>query len=252
MDFRSSGIEKGDVLMVHASLSAIGCVEGGARTVVEAIMDTVGPDGHVLMPSSPIKSYQLDYIQHDHVFDVLQTPSAMGAISENFRLHPGVVRSAHPTEPICCAGKEAEWFITGHFGMKTPYGKESPFYKAMERKGKILYLGVTLANAGTHLHVLEDLVDDFPFSVYYPILFEAKVRHVDGVVRSMNTFVHNPLQSKQRRCDDLIPLFMAEGVMRKVMIGKAPSLLVDAAGMLQVMLSAYREKGITMYTPKGR
>jgi aminoglycoside 3-N-acetyltransferase len=67
----------------------------------------------------------------------------------------------------------------------------------------------------------------------------------------MKTKVHHPEQSKTRRCDDLIPLFIEKGVMKKVKIGEANSLIVDAKGMYDVMINAYNENGITMYTPFG-
>ena len=63
--------------------------------------------------------------------------------------------------------------------------------------------------------------------------------------------LHHPEQSKKRRCDDLIPLFIEKGVMKKVKIGEANSLIVDAKGMYDVMINAYNENGITMYTPFG-
>ena len=41
------GVQTGDLLMVHASLKAIGPVEGGAETVVAALRSAVGPTGTV-------------------------------------------------------------------------------------------------------------------------------------------------------------------------------------------------------------
>ncbi|MBP3185363.1 MULTISPECIES: AAC(3) family N-acetyltransferase, partial [Enterobacteriaceae] len=42
---RKLGVQTGDLLMVHASLKAIGPVEGGAETVVAALRSAVGPTG---------------------------------------------------------------------------------------------------------------------------------------------------------------------------------------------------------------
>ncbi|MEW7966930.1 AAC(3) family N-acetyltransferase (plasmid) [Acinetobacter baumannii] len=42
------GVQTGDLLMVHASLKAIGPVEGGAETVVAALRSAVGPTGTVM------------------------------------------------------------------------------------------------------------------------------------------------------------------------------------------------------------
>ncbi len=248
---RKIGIQTGDVLLVHASLSKVGFVQGGAETVVNTMLECVGPNGHLLMPTSPNDSFQLDYIRNIDVFDLANTPSKLGAISECFRKHPLSVRSAHPTEPVSCIGPSAREFVDTHFGCQTPYTSNSPFYKVVENKGKILYLGVTLANAGTNLHLLEDAIEQFKFPVYHPELFNVKIRFEDGELKTMKTLVHNPQQSKKRRCDELIPLFESKGVLKKVMIGQAESLLVDAKGMFDVMVTEYKERGVTMYTPFG-
>ena len=250
--FQAIGIEKGDVLLVHSSLSAIGYVENGPKDVVVALLEAIGADGHLLMPNSPNASFQLDYIRQLDLFDVENSPSALGAISEWFRKLPNAVRSVHPTEPVSCIGPEANWFVSDHFGQLTPYNSNSPFSKVIQRKGKILYLGVTLSNAGTNLHTLEDTVDDFPYPVYAPEKFEVNVKFANRSTGTMETFVHNPEQSKKRKCDDLLPLFLQEGAVRKVDIFHAKSLLFDAEAMFNVMLNAYKDKGVTMYTPNGR
>ena len=62
-DLQDSEIQLGDVLLVHSSLSKIGYVEGGAQSVVEALLETVGSKGHLLMPTSPNPMLQLDFIR---------------------------------------------------------------------------------------------------------------------------------------------------------------------------------------------
>jgi aminoglycoside 3-N-acetyltransferase len=193
---------------------------------------------------------QLDYIRENPVFDVRNTPSAMGAITEYFRKLPGNLRSLHPTEPVCANGKLAAEFVGNHFGELTPYTAHSPWKKLMNANGKIMYVGVTLANAGTHLHTLEDAVM-FKYPVYYPEIFSVRVIDATGLEHEMETRVHNPEFSKRRRCDELIPLFERENVLQKTTLGKADCLLLDASAMFDCMVKSYSENGITMYTPEG-
>lgn len=247
---RKLGVQEGDVLLVHSSLSKIGYVEDGAQTVVNALIEAVGLEGHILMPTSPNNGLQLDYVHNHDLFDVRYSPSKLGAITECFREHPGVKRSWSPTEPVSCWGKNAEAFVSGHRGKLTPYDKDSPFYKVAEAKGKILYIGVTLINAGTSLHLLEDAVENFMFPVYHHEIFRMKIRDEEGNIHEQELRVHNPEMSARRRCDELIPLFEAAGVMTHGTLGNAPVLVADAAGMLATMLVLYEEKGITMYTPE--
>ncbi|MEX1191871.1 MAG: AAC(3) family N-acetyltransferase [Brumimicrobium sp.] len=245
------GIQSGDTVLVHSALSKMGFVKGGPDTVVNAILEVVGTEGNVLMPNSPNASLQLDYIHNLEVFDVKNDKSKLGVISEKFRIHPEAKRSWHPTEPVSCIGPDADYFVGEHFGEITPYNKKSPFYKVSEKKGKILMIGVTLDNAGTNLHTLEDAVDHFKFPVYYPTGFEVNIKIPNGEIKSVKTKVHNPVWSKKRKCDKLIPLFEKERVLRHVQLGNAPTLLLDAERMLKVMIKQYDQNGVTMYTPFG-
>ncbi len=249
-DLRNMGIQEGDTVLFHSSLSKLGYIEGGAESVIQALLSVIGPSGNLMMPSSPNPALQLDYIRSVEIFDVLHTPSAMGRVSEVFRCMPGVKRSAHPTEPVCVLGPDADYLTEGHLGEITPYAKRSPFYRLYEKHGKILYAGVTLDNAGTNLHTLEDAVD-FPYPVYYNEEFTVKMRKADGEEVVVKTKVHNPEFSKKRRCDELLPIFENEGVMSRHKLGKADVLVFDGCGMFNTMVQEFNSKQVTMYTPNG-
>ncbi|AEA45136.1 AAC(3) family N-acetyltransferase [Fluviicola taffensis] len=250
-ELRTCGIKEGDSVLVHTSFSKIGFVEGGPKTVVDGLLSVIGVSGNLLMPSSPNAGYQLNYIQKIREFDVRNEPSKMGAITEYFRKIPGVKRSESPTEPVCCFGPKADWFTSGHLGELTPYTENSPFARLAEANGKILYIGVTLDNAGTSLHILEDTVSDFKYPVYYPEVFHVLVKQLDETLVPVQVKVHNPEQSSKRKCDELLPLFESKGVMKRSTIGKAKTLIFDASKMLEVMIDEYHSNGVTMYTPQG-
>ena len=55
-DFIKIGLEKGDVVIVHTSLKKIGYVCGGAQTVIEALIDVVGLEGTIMMPTQSWKN----------------------------------------------------------------------------------------------------------------------------------------------------------------------------------------------------
>jgi len=249
---KACGICEGDPVLVHSSLSKIGYVENGPATVIEAFLEVVGPSGHILMPNSPNSSLQLDYVRGLDCFDSRNSSSKLGAITEVFRTWPGAIRSESATEPVSCVGPNARWFVEGHAGEDTPYTQKSPFYRLVEAKGKIVYLGVTLDNAGTSLHLLEDAVDDFPYPVYFKDEFTLKLIDENGIEKEITTKVHNPEQSRLRKCDGLLPEFLALGVYTENKIGNARTLVFDAEKMFRTMVRLYLEKGVTMYTPNGK
>ena len=48
---RELGLREGDLMVVHSSLSSFGYVVGGPDTVIDALLETVGPRGTVIMPT---------------------------------------------------------------------------------------------------------------------------------------------------------------------------------------------------------
>lgn len=249
-DLKACGLKEGDDVLVHTSLSKIGYVENGPQTVVSALTEVIETQGNLLMPTSPNAGLQLEYIRSLEAFDVKNSPSALGAITEYFRKLPNVKRSAHPTEPVACLGPDADFYTGGHIGELTPYTERSPFARISERGGKILYIGVTFDNAGTNLHTLEDAVD-FKYPVYFNEVFDVKLILENGEQKTVQTKVHNPEQSAKRKCDGLIPLFKEKEVLREASVGEARTLVVDAKRLLDVMIEEYKTRGVTMYTPEG-
>src|SRR6185295_12026716 len=147
-------------------------------------------------------------------------------------------------------GALAAYFTNSHFGQLTPYNEQSPYYKLAQKEGKILNIGVTLNTSCTNLHTLEDAVD-FKYPVYHSKIYDARMINEKGEMCTMKTKVHDPLFSQKRRPDELMPLFEREGIVKLGVVGEASANLIQAKGLLDVMIRNYHENNITMYTPLG-
>lgn len=143
---RGVGIETGDALVVHGSLSSFGRVEGGAGTVVEALLDAVSDRGTVAMPS---------FTRYDEPYDPEESPSTVGAITEAFRTRPDVVRSSHPTKSVAVRGPDADRYVSDH-APENSLGPESPIHRVIADGASILLCGVD-HTANSALHVAERL-----------------------------------------------------------------------------------------------
>jgi aminoglycoside N3'-acetyltransferase len=121
------GLRRGMTVVVHSQLSRLGYVQGGPSMVIDTLMETVGSEGCIVMPTYPTRNAGAVYLEEGHVFDVNKTPSAVGVLTEVFRTWPGVQRSLHPTNPVSAWGKDAGKIIEGHELSLTPYGDEAPY-----------------------------------------------------------------------------------------------------------------------------
>lgn len=97
--FCKAGINKGDEIEVHSSLSSFGYVDGGAENVISALKETVGDNGSIFMPALRL-SPELPLTEDDKKAGITskikilpenRTHSAMGIIADTFRMMPDTV-----------------------------------------------------------------------------------------------------------------------------------------------------------------
>lgn len=183
------------VVFVHASLSRLGYVEGGAAAVVEAlealVVERLG--GTLAMPAFTMAGTMAATLYGQATFDVRTTPSGMGAITEAFRRRPGVERSLHPTHSVAAKGPHARWLTESHHVDPHSFGRHSPFGRLLEvENGWLLGLGTDLGPV-TFYHVLEDLDPGFPRRVYTrdsPL--PATCIDRNGTAHRIKVFAHDP------------------------------------------------------------
>jgi aminoglycoside 3-N-acetyltransferase len=157
---RGLGVAPGDVLMVHASLRALGRVRGGAAEVVRALQECVGEAG-TLAAYVDFEPF-LDLDDEEEVarmpeFDPLTARAALdhGVLHETMRTWPGARRSGHPDAGVVAIGAKAQWIVEPH-PFHYGYGPGTPLARVVEAGGKVLMLGAPLDTI-TLLHYAEHL-----------------------------------------------------------------------------------------------
>ena len=173
-DFKALGIQKGVILLVHSSLSAMGWVCGGVVAVIIALQEVLGETGTLVMPAHstdlsdpsqwknpPVPESWWQTIRETMpAYDPDLTPTrSMGKIAETFRKQNGVLRSAHPQSSFCARGPQASSIVNNH-SLAYAFGEHSPLARIYDLHGFVLLLGVD-HSSNTSIHLAEYRAD-FP------------------------------------------------------------------------------------------
>ncbi|HUI27493.1 MAG TPA: AAC(3) family N-acetyltransferase [Candidatus Kryptonia bacterium] len=143
---------RGNQLVVHASLSAFGEVEGGATAICQALLDALGA-GTVLMPAFTYAETLIGLRPGRTVafHPDLPVSKEVGAIAEAFRRLPGVLRSSHPTHSFAAFGRHARDLLS----TQRDNNLLGPLKKLNIAQGYVLLLGTNL-HAATAIHLAEE------------------------------------------------------------------------------------------------
>ena len=235
----------GGMLLVHSSLSSFGTVRGGEHTVIDAMLETVGPGGLLAMPThtwSTVSAAQ-------PVFHERLSPSITGRITESFRLRPSAVRSLHPTHSVAAIGPAAPDYCRGHEVYSTPCARSSPYGRLVSGGGQVLLLGVGL-EAFTLAHGIEEWAE-------VPWLFNrVETLHVitsSGPVLTVTARRHtDDPYYEDRDFPGLEPLLRQADAIRYGTAGRATTRLIEAAPAAAVLLPLIREQPDLVLGPRAR
>ncbi len=149
------GVQRGMLLLIDADCTMLGYISGGVQAIIEALMETVGYEGTIVMPA--FNNGNLDPACHgakrimrenwglvrDHAMPFhrkLSEPDTSDELVHQFLRNEGVIRSYHPIYSFAAWGKYAKIICDKHplhFGLS----KESPLGKLTELNGYSLLLG---------------------------------------------------------------------------------------------------------------
>lgn len=250
---QSAGVVAGDILFVHSSLSRIGNVTGGPQTVVDALLESVGDSGTVVMPAYRSADEYLAILCAGDVLDLRTAPSLTGKITEALRLMPGTHRSSHPFSSCVARGSRAQYIVANHQDDPRICHAGSPVGRALELDAKIVGLGTDVGTI-TLYHCLEDMWDGLQIHPY-AAPFTATYIDATGVRVSRILLRHDPEVSKYRVDRPtgtwirarLREHFERIGLMRTFSFGCAPSWIMSARALYEEM-QRLAESGVTIYS----
>jgi aminoglycoside 3-N-acetyltransferase len=225
------GLKKGDTVGVHGSLSSFGQVEGGADAVIDALVETVGEQGNIVMSTHSANLSEdrrtpemvamgVSWLCKILPYDPDTTPVRTGIIPETFRKRKGVFRGSHPSNSVAALGPKAKELSEG-------------WHRLLELDGYILLIGVGLDRC-TAMH-----------------LAEGRVRFPDRILRIITPpkwFVEKYPEGEWEwdigpypDFDKLTQPCLERGIMKTVRVGEATLRLVKLRELIDLYVE-YLEK----------
>lgn len=169
-DLRALGIAPGDVVMVHASVKAIGEVAGGPDVIHLALKDALTEEGTLLMYAGCPRyvdevgrgnlsaAEEAEVLEKLPAFDPETARSARdhGILVEFLRTYPGTRVNPHPAR-FAAWGKHTEHLFASQ-PWDYAFGADSALDRFVALDGRILLLGCD-HDTVTFLHYVEHIAD---------------------------------------------------------------------------------------------
>jgi aminoglycoside N3'-acetyltransferase len=242
-DLHRLGVRLGDTLMVHASLRAIGPLDGGPEALLDALEEAVGASGTLLMilgaeiaedwVNRLPETERLKLLAEAPPFDPAAAPvfHEVGYFAEVFRKRPGALVTDNPSGRFGARGRLAAALLEDA-PWHDYYGPGSPLDRFCRNGGRILRLGANLDTANA-LHYAEYLAD-VPNKRRVRRHYRCQGPH-GGETRAVEC-----LDDEHGIVDwpgedyfaTILREYLAAGRARQGRVGQAPSELIEAADLV--------------------
>jgi len=221
-------------------------------------LDVVTDEGTVIMPCFNSAEQVVKDMKSGKQLDLRDMKSATGIITETFRTQSGVCRSSHPFSSVCAWGKQAEYIVSGHATHEHVCHENSPVGRLVELNGKVVGIGIPIAQGLGVAHYLEDTWDKFPFNVHTSPF---EVSYIDNEGNPVKRLVsrYDPYVSRTRIDypegawigEKLTNHLTNKGILKRFTFGDVDSWIMEAVPLYNE-LKRLAEKGVTMYLTEDR
>lgn len=233
-EFKKIGLREGMILEVHSSLSSFGHIDGGAETVIDALISCVGESGSIFMPalrlSPPLelsrKDKDMGITTKIKILPEDAPRTDMGIIADTFRQRcdvvtgEGVIRTsgwgAHGEQAALCG-----------------------LDYAIRNGGKALLLGVDIYKL-TAMHYMEDILPQRIGEIFAPTAEAEKIYPSDKWFIECGEPPVKPWYTIQNMAYD-------KGIIKDGYIGKCKYMFFDIWNVVSIYRKELEENPFKLY-----
>jgi aminoglycoside 3-N-acetyltransferase len=168
---KSLGIKQGDTICVHTDISSFGIPaikdkNSYLQCICDVLNEAVGENGNIVMPTF---SYSFT---NKHIYDINNTRSQMGVLTEYFRKLPQTIRTEDPIFSFAISGGKNNYFANND---NNCFSKNSVYGKLHKENAKLILLG-SRVKGYTFFHYIEQCYG-VPYRFYKN--FKGQIKDVD-------------------------------------------------------------------------
>lgn len=224
------------VVLMHSSLRAIGKVEGGAETLLDALVEYFTAKGGLFC----VPTHTWDNLGKDcPTLDLTKSESNLGAFTCIAAADPRALRTENPTHSMAIFGDRAraEAFAEGEIDVVQPTAADSCYGKLYDEDGFVLLAGVSHAS-NTYLHAVAEILSlpDRRAKAKTPVTVRKKSG--ETVAREMWMF-DEKYGDISHRFPQYETAFRYHRHIADGFLGDAPTQLCSARGMLDVVKTIF-------------
>ena len=225
------------VVLMHASLRAIGPVEGGAEGLLDALIEYFTRDGGLFC----VPTHTWHNLGKEITLDMTSDDSCLGAFS-GIALRKGTgIRSESPTHSMVVFGdrEKARALVADEPFAKSSTAPESCYGKLYDLGGKVLLVGVA-QNRNTYIHAVEEMLEIPNRMMKKPLPMAVKRANGEIVKRDVFLYDADFVEDVSWRFVKFDTPFRYHGCITDGFVGNAPTQLCDAVKMKETIELIYR------------
>lgn len=230
---KSLGLRVGQTIIMHSSLSSFGYVDGGANTLIDCLIQVIGPTGTLVVPTFTGKETLSP--SNPPIFRLNKTKSWTGLIPETFRKRCDAIRSVHPTHSVAAIGHRSKDLTYGHVSSITPCDELSPFGKLSSiNDSYVLLVGVD-HEVNTMFHHVEEIA-----GVDYHIQPKLVKTQITAYGRKFEKHFFLHKYGSERNFNVMENVFIENKIQSEIRIGNALLKFIQIKMMVELIYRALR------------
>ena len=227
-DLTRLGVRPGDTLFLRISYRALGKTDGGPKTVIDALLQVIGPDGTIIAAVFPRRQYPFDYFTRK--IYVPGKSLSTGVIPMLMSEYKGAKISSHPISPFVCIGHNANILTDFHTPEKHNFALIA---KAIEVSSpKCLRIGGQTLVGTTHIAFSEGLVQNNQYHLREPegIYYRTQTGKLKFCYQNMSFFCKKGFE---KFCKQHI-YSNPQAVVGRGFVGQGEAILTDMRTTLEI------------------